>query len=664
MKIGLFTDTYTPDINGVVSSVVTLQNELEAQGHEVFVITSHKSLLHSVREGNVFRMPGLELKWLYGYILSTPYHFTVKAEIEKLNLDVIHVHTEFGVGIFGRIVAKTLNIPVVCTYHTMYEDYTNYINRLNIELMEPVSKKFMIRFSKFMCNSVANIISPSEKTRETLKGYHIKRPIHIIPTGLNLDAFKPDNIDMQVVENIKQKYNIKQDNIIITYLGRIAKEKSIDFLIEGFKEVTNKNVKLMIVGAGPAEEELKQLVKSYQLSDNVIFVGKVNREDVPNYYAASDAFASASTSETQGMTYIEALASGLSVFACKDECVEELVYEDKTGYYMDTPAEFASKVDAFATKENAKERMKDDCIAVVQKYDVHQFVHNVVQVYDKAIEDFTYSYYIKMIKATNDNMKVYLENEKMNTEEVLLISLDDYMFYQIKKGDIIEKFIYDVLKDKERVLSAKLMALKHLRAKDRTRKEMYDYLMGLEENALTIKEINDLIDSLEEKGYINDQAYLLVNIDVLHQKAFGKRKILKKLVEKGIPSDTVEEALKVIHEEDELIIAKRKAAKYMLSIKNKSVQHKKQAIIEKLVQDGFQRSMAKEVANDLNYEDDFLKETLILKGLVDKAYRNYGRRYDGAVLRNKVTAYCISKGFLYEDIKYVIEEKENMNEDD
>ena len=116
MRIGLFTDTYTPDVNGVVSSIVTLQKELEAHGHTVFVITNHKAFLSTQREGNVLRLPGLELKWLYGYKLSTPYHFSAKEEIRKMNLDIIHVHTEFGVGLFARIVAHSLDLPMVSTY--------------------------------------------------------------------------------------------------------------------------------------------------------------------------------------------------------------------------------------------------------------------------------------------------------------------------------------------------------------------------------------------------------------------------------------------------------------------------------------------------------------------------------------------------------------------
>ena len=165
MRIGLFSDTYLPDVNGVVSSIVTLQKVLEEHGHEVFVIANHKGLLKSIREGNTLRLPGMELKWLYGYVLSTPYHFSAKEEIRGMNLDVIHAHTEFGVGIFARMVAKDLNIPVVSTYHTMYEDYTHYINKFELEGVEDITRKVAASFSRIITDTCEGVIAPSEKTK-------------------------------------------------------------------------------------------------------------------------------------------------------------------------------------------------------------------------------------------------------------------------------------------------------------------------------------------------------------------------------------------------------------------------------------------------------------------------------------------------------------------
>ncbi|NCC55634.1 MAG: glycosyltransferase family 4 protein, partial [Erysipelotrichia bacterium] len=430
MRIGIFTDTYVPDINGVVSSIYTLQKGLEAAGHEVYIITSHKGFIHAKREGNVFRMPGLELKWLYGYILSTPYHFTLKAEIEKLNLDVIHVHTEFGVGIFGRIVAKSLNLPVVYTYHTMYEDYTHYINKFDLDSVEKVSKKVFTTFSKYLCESVAAIIAPSEKTKEKLQSYGVKRPIYIIPTGLDLIRFKEESVPLEKRLEIRKQYGIGEDEKLITYIGRIAEEKSIDIIVDGVPYIQNEKCRLMIVGGGPQLEDLKAQAAKLKVSDRIIFTGPIPREEVPAYYLSSDCFVSASTSETQGMTFIESLASGLCVLARPDEVLEHLVIEEETGFYFNTPEQFAQKVEQYVSmNEQSQMKMKQQAREVVKPYEVNTFVKHVVDVYKIAMEEYKDSYIIKSIKSSNDYMKLYLDSAKNNGEETLMISLDDYMLY-------------------------------------------------------------------------------------------------------------------------------------------------------------------------------------------------------------------------------------------
>lgn len=662
MRIGIFTDTYTPEINGVVSSVVTLQKGLEAQGHDVFIITSHKGLLHSKKEGNVFRMPGMELKWLYGYILSTPYHFTIKAEVEKLNLDVIHVHTEFGVGVFGRIVARVLHIPVVYTYHTLYEDYTHYINKFDLETVEKVSKKVFSSFTKYLCSSVSSIIAPSEKTQEILAGYGVRRPIHVIPTGLDMDRFKPENVSQSLREEIKQRYGIDENVKLVTYIGRVAEEKSIDIIIDAIPYLQNTNVKMMIVGGGPSLEDLKQQAKQLKVEDKVIFTDRVPREEVAAYYLVSDAFVSASTTETQGMTFIEALASGLPVFARPDEVLDDLVIEDKTGYYFTTPQEFASKVDAFFTiNEEKRNGIQQNALSAVKKYDVETFVRDVFTVYQEAVMEYQGSYTVRMIKSSNDCMKVYLEAQDHEREENVLISLEDYMLFQIKKDEVIESYLFDVLKEKEKIILAYRMCIRRLQTKDRTRKEMYDFLIQQEKVPLTIKQINDLIQTLEDKGYINDEAYTVVQIERLSNALYGKQKIIRSLVNKGIPYQDVEKNLYAIDDEDEIAKATKQANKYMMSIKNKAVQHKKQMIYDKLYRDGYATHQIQEVLHSLNFEEDILLERMNVIKAVEKAKRNYMRKYSGKELRNKIITSCLRKGFLYDDISVAIEEEEQQN---
>ncbi|MDF9824003.1 1,2-diacylglycerol 3-alpha-glucosyltransferase [Breznakia sp. PF5-3] len=658
MRIGIFSDTYTPDINGVVSSVVTLQNALEAHGHEVYIITSHKGFIHSTREGNVLRMPGLELKWLYGYILSTPYHFTVKEEVEKLNLDVIHVQTEFGVGVFARIVARNLHIPVVYTYHTMYEDYTHYINRFDLDSLETFSKKVFSSFTKFLCESVTAIIAPSEKTKEALIRYGVKRPIHIIPTGLDLEAFKPENVKKDLCISIKEQFGISDSTKLITYIGRIAPEKSMEIIIDGFQYVKDPNVMMMIVGGGPTLDDLRKQAKDLGIADRIIFTDKQPREDMPAYYAISDAFVSASLSETQGMTFIESLAAGLPVFARKDEVLEELVFEGDTGFYFATPEEFAEKTDAFfALSKEQRVAFKQRCMEVVKKYDIENFYTSVYHAYEQAIEDYEECFLIESIKTSDDCMRLYLINKKSNEEVTLLVSLDDYLKYEIKKDGILEYSLYEVLKDKERSLTAYRGALKKLRSKDRTRKEMYDFLINME-NPLDIKTINDLIDVLEEKGYINDEAYTLMQLEKMDKSLYGKQKMIRQLVSKGIPYEMIEEQLERFDESHEHTKAFKLALGYQDTIKNKSVNEKKEIIKTKLISNGFSSSLASEIVLDLNFEDDILKESVALQKVIDKAYRNYSRKYDGKALNDRIKQYALRKGFMYDDVVHAIEMRE------
>lgn len=662
MRIGIFTDTYTPDINGVVSSVVTLQNALEAHGHEVYIITSHKGLLHSTREGNVFRMPGLELKWLYGYILSTPYHFTVKAEVEKLNLDIVHVQTEFGVGVFARIVARQLKIPVIYTYHTMYEDYTHYINHFDLPGLDNISRKVMNSLTKFLCESVAGIIAPSMKTKEALTRYGVKRPIHIIPTGLDLEAFKPKNVKEELCQSIREKYHITEHTNLISYIGRIAPEKSMDIIIDGFQYVKDPAIKMMIVGGGPSLDDLRKQAKELNLQDRIIFTDKQPREDMPAYYAIADAFVSPSLSETQGMTFIEALAAGLPVFARKDEVLEELVYENKTGYYFATPQEYGEKVDAyFATSKEEREHFLQDCMDVVKKYDIDHFYNSVYQAYEQAILDYEETYYIESIKTSDDCMRLYLTNQETGVEEKLLISLDDYLMYEIKKGGILENSLYEVLREKEKVLVVYRCCLKKLRSKDRTRKEMYDLMVNMED-PLGIKTINEIIDSLEEKGYINDEAYTIVQLDKLDHSLYGKKNMIRQLVSKGIPYETIEEHMGQYDESHEYTKAFKLALKYQDTIKNKSLKEKKEVIKNKLITNGYSISQASEVVNEMNFEDDILRESVSLQKVIDKAYRNYSRKYEGKALRERILQYVLRKGFMYDDIIHALEMRDLSGE--
>lgn len=658
MRIGLFTDTYTPDINGVVSSIVTLQRELEKNGHDVYVITNHKAMTMK-KEGNVLRLPGLELKWLYGYKLSTPYHFSARDEIRKMQLDVIHVHTEFGVGMFGRIVAKYLNIPVVTTYHTMYEDYTHYVNRFEIDEVDKVTKKVVSTFSRSISDSAQAVISPSEKTKETLLKYGVKTPIYVIPTGLNFEKFHPDNIDPAQVQEIRRQYGIQEDERLIVFVGRIAQEKSIEIPIEGFRYVSDAKIKLMIVGGGPQLEELQKLVQRYHLEQQVIFTDKKLPEEIPAYYACADCFVSASLTETQGMTYIEALACGLPVFARYDDVLKDLVIEEDSGFLFETPQEFAEKLTDFMHRSaDERKAFSRRALSKIVKYDSRVFYSKVLSVYYQAINDFEDAYEVIKIKTLDDYVRIYVQNDKEDQPQKLLIDLDDYFTYKIRLHTMLDRYTVAHFQRKEIVLEAYRGAIRKLRMRDYTRKEMGTWLHR--QPGLSVEDVEGLLSELEEKGYINDNLYMQQKIEKMQFSLSGKGNIRRTLINKGVSAEDVDEALSGLDDEEERLRALKMAEKLMATIKDKSRKMKKQTIVQKLISLGFDSDIARSTSERLNFEEE--DDSDALNKTIAKAIRTYSRKLSGQPLKNKVLVYCMQKGFLREDIMNHLNEMEWRDE--
>ena len=233
MRIGIFTDTYPPYINGVSTSISMLEKALIEEGHEVFIVTVNpENMSYKYEEDErIIRIPGIPIG-IYDYRLTGIYPLRAINKIKKWNLDIIHSHTEFGVGTFARIIAKQLNIPLVHTYHTMYEDYVYYITK---GYFDKSSKKIVEYLTKFYCDKTAReLIVPSKKTYDLFKEkYKFDKEIHIVPTGMDTKRFSKDNFKKEEIANLKKELGIKKDEFIVLYVGRLAREKNIDLLLKG-----------------------------------------------------------------------------------------------------------------------------------------------------------------------------------------------------------------------------------------------------------------------------------------------------------------------------------------------------------------------------------------------------------------------------------------------
>lgn len=389
MRIGIFTETYTPYISGLVTSEVMLKNALEQEGHEVYVVTANlESFKYEYDEKEkVLRIPGLPTG-IYDSRLTSIYPIQAVNKIKSWKLDVIHSQTEFAIGTFARLIAKQYNIPLVHTYHTMYEDYIHYITK---GYFKKSSKKLVEYFTKFYCDTTATeLIVPTNKTYKLFKEkYHFEKNIHIIPTGIEVERFYEENIDKKEVNNLRKTLKIQKKDFIILFVGRLAEEKNVEFLIESQKVLSEKynNIKLVIVGDGPDKEKYEEYSKKLGLTKNIIFTGKAAWGDMPYYYHISNIFATASKTETQGLTIIEAMASNVTPVCMRDEAFQSMITEELNGLFFETQKEYQNHIlNLYKNPEMLKKFNKQARIQA-EHYSSKNYAERVLEVYNRAIKE-------------------------------------------------------------------------------------------------------------------------------------------------------------------------------------------------------------------------------------------------------------------------------------
>lgn len=414
MRIGIFTDAYTPFVNGVTTSVLMLKKGLENKGHKVYIITVNPNNMHFSLDstGTVLRIPGIPIG-IYDYRLTGIYPLKALKQIKKWHLDIIHSQTEFGVGTFARIVSKQFNIPLVHTYHTMYEDYVHYITH---GYFDKPSKKIVEYLTLFYCDkTITELIVPTKKAWELFKDkYMVDRNVHIVPTGIDTDRFKPENNKNVKIEKERNKLNIKKEDFIITFVGRIAEEKNIIFLLGNMKNIIKKcsNAKLLIVGDGPDLESYKKYAKENKFEENVIFAGKVPWEDIPKYYLISDIFVTASKSETQGLTVIEAMAATLPVVCINDESFNTTVIDNLNGKIFEDGKQYVDSIIELYNDKKLLNKLRKGAANTAEMHTIKYFAERVLDVYNIAIKNHPKSIIplIDKIRKRKDNENNHIES--------------------------------------------------------------------------------------------------------------------------------------------------------------------------------------------------------------------------------------------------------------
>lgn len=384
MNIGIFSDTYFPQLNGVATSIRTLATALEERGHHVYIFTpSDPRCGADYDDLRVYRVPSVPVHFVQDYRAGYVFSPFLAKKIVDLELDIIHTQTEFCLGALGRFISTTQGIPLVHTYHTMYEDYVHYIGGGHI-----ISKKMARGFSGIYCNAATAVIAPTRKTEQLLKSYGVTKPISIIPTGINTSNFHKDQFKPEEILELRKSLGLQADTPVIVSIGRLAKEKSIDVVIGALPKLIEKlpDLKMVIVGEGNEMENLSSFAESIGVREHILFTGGKPWKEIGKYYQLGNVFCSASVSETQGLTFAEALAAGVPVVAKKDECIENIIDDNVTGMLFEANEDLPDLLYRVLTDETLSNRLSKASVEAMEALSVDAFADSVEQLYQNILD--------------------------------------------------------------------------------------------------------------------------------------------------------------------------------------------------------------------------------------------------------------------------------------
>lgn len=381
MKVLITTDLYTTNTNGVVTSVRNLMEELEKKGHEVRVLTLSEKL-RSRKENNIYYIKSVPLDIVYPNVrMPISYRHRYLRELIQWKPDVIHSQCEYFSFQFASYISKKTGAPIVHTYHTLYEQYVTYVFP-----SQRIGAYFVGVFSKLRLRKTEAIVAPTQKVENVLKSYGIRNPIYVVPSGIALEQHQT-RITEEERKAERKALGIPEDHTVLLNLGRLGTEKNLSELVELFAIALthSRKLTLLIVGDGPARAGLEEKAAQLGISDHVIFAGMVDPHQVHKYYQLGDVFVSASTSETQGLTYIEAAANGLPLLCRRDPCLDGVLVEGRNGYEYEAQNEFCEILDTILQNPEWCHAAGAQSQEIAAGFDKTHFAEQIEDVYEAVL---------------------------------------------------------------------------------------------------------------------------------------------------------------------------------------------------------------------------------------------------------------------------------------
>lgn len=383
MNVGIFADAYLPTKNGMVTSINQLKESLEANGHKVYIFTV--SAKNTPAMEGVYRSFSIGISKKNEARLSFVNYRKTRKIVESLNLDLIHTHSEFAIGLAGKKIAHDLNIPLIHTCHTLWQYYKHYI--LGGFIFKIISVETILR--RFL-KGYKYIVTPSVKAKKYFMNLSdASATYEIVPNGIDKDKFLKKAPTDEDVKKIKDQFNIKENDKIAIFVGRLGPEKRVIELVKTWIPYlkSSNNYKLIVVGDGPSLAEIKKIVSEENISDKVLLPGYVEWEKINIFYKIANVNVTVSLSETSSMTGIESLIQGLPIVVRKDDAFAEIVEEGVNGYYTESDENLVKKTIEIFNDEKLERKLSDNSKIISQKFSAENHGKKMLTFYQSVLQE-------------------------------------------------------------------------------------------------------------------------------------------------------------------------------------------------------------------------------------------------------------------------------------
>jgi 1,2-diacylglycerol 3-alpha-glucosyltransferase len=413
MKIGLFSDSYLPNLDGISFSIETFRTELERRGHQVVVFAPAPGIRHKERSANVVRFRAVKGLFYDDQLTSVFFPPQAIQRIKKQHLDLIHFHTPGQVGLLGAYYALRNNLPLISTYHTdLYEYVSHYPQVLPgtiaLSLMAPLitrgglrdlrsaissirpernldawNRKIVVRGITMIHNNCDYVIAPSRKIEKQLRSWHTTAPVRILPTGVDKIT-----TNRRAITLFKSKYGLLRDDKIILYVGRLGREKNLELLLSAFSLVLKSmsNAKLVIIGRSEHQDSLMQHAQELGVAERTIFTGFMDHHRLGAAYESADVFAFPSRTDTQGLVLHEAASAGLPI-VMNDKDITEVVRDGVNGYIArNTARDLSKKLLLLLGNDLKRTAMGVASVKLARRYSAAHQAAQLEKLYQNAIE--------------------------------------------------------------------------------------------------------------------------------------------------------------------------------------------------------------------------------------------------------------------------------------